>query len=139
MDLPEDLSLPKVTVQKIIAEIAPPDLPFSKEVRDLIIDCCVEFIQLISTESNDIAEKESKKTIAGEHVIKALTDLGFEEYVEEISGIVLEHKEHQRTKERKQSKLEKSGFSEEELLRQQEELFGKARARFGMQNERPLE
>ena len=45
--------------------------------RDLLIECCVEFVTLISTEANDISEKEAKKTIAVDHIEKALTELGF--------------------------------------------------------------
>jgi len=83
-------------VQKIISEILPNDLAFAKETRDLLIDCCVEFITLVSSEANDIAEREAKKTIAAEHVVKALKDLGFEEYIEQIQEVAQEHKEHQR-------------------------------------------
>ena len=46
--------------------------------------CCVEFISLISSEANEIAEKEQKKTISIEHIDKALRDLGFPEYVKEV-------------------------------------------------------
>ena len=84
------------TVQKIISEILPGDLAFAKETRDLLIDCCVEFITLISSEANEIAERDAKKTIAAEHVVKALKDLGFEEYVEQIQEVAREHKDHQK-------------------------------------------
>lgn len=83
-------------MQKIIGEILSPDLAFAKDARDLLIDCCVEFITLISSEANDIAEREAKKTIASEHVIHALKDLGFEEYVDQIDEVAREHKEHQK-------------------------------------------
>ncbi|KAL7267161.1 negative cofactor 2 transcription regulator complex subunit ncb2 [Rhizina undulata] len=133
----DDLSLPKATVQKIISEILPHDLAFAKDARDLLIDCCVEFITLISSEANEIAEREAKKTIAAEHVIKALKDLGFEEYIDQIQEVAQEHKEHQKiqSREKKQTKLEQSGLSQEELLRQQEELFGNARAKFNQQGQ----
>lgn len=62
-------------------------MTFAKETRDLLIECCVEFITMISTEANDIAEKEAKKTIACEHVTKALDDLGFGEYVPELLDV----------------------------------------------------
>ena len=62
----------------------------------MLIECCVEFITLISSEANEIAEKEAKKTIAAEHVVKALKDLGFEEYIEQIQEVAQEHKEHQK-------------------------------------------
>lgn len=104
--LPTILSTPPVqshlvnsnsaTVQKIIQEILASDLSFAKDARDLLIECCVEFITLISSEANEIAEKEAKKTIAAEHVVKALKDLGFEEYIEQIQEVAQEHKEHQK-------------------------------------------
>ena len=82
------------TVQKIISEIlATPSLnkgssdgsiTFARDARELLIECCVEFITLISSEANEIAEKEQKKTIAIEHIDKALRDLGFPEYVKEV-------------------------------------------------------
>ncbi|OLL22399.1 Negative cofactor 2 complex subunit beta [Neolecta irregularis DAH-3] len=123
------------TVQKLIAEILPVDLTFNKETRDLLIDCCVEFVHLISSEANEICERESKKTIAAEHVIKALEDLGFNDYIADIKEVAAEHKEQQKSKEKKQSKLDQSGMSEAELLRQQEELFGKARERYELQHQ----
>lgn len=82
-------------MQKIITEILPASsgLTFAKDARDLLIECCVEFITLISSEANDIAEKEAKKTIACDHVEKALRDLGFEDYVQEVLDVANEHKE----------------------------------------------
>ncbi|KAI9792377.1 MAG: hypothetical protein M1835_007882 [Candelina submexicana] len=128
----DDLSLPKATVQKIITEIIPSTsgLTFARDARDLLIECCVEFITLISSEANDIAEKEAKKTIACEHVATALEELGFGDYVQEVMHVATDHKEQLKTREKKQSKMEQSGLSEEELLRQQQELFQSANAKY---------
>jgi len=126
----DELSLPKATVQKLIAEILPKDILSSKESRDLIIECCVEFIHMISTEANEICEKEAKKTISPEHIVGALKTLGFESYVEEVEGILKDHKQAQKDREKKTSKFEASGKSEEELLNEQEKLFAASRARF---------
>lgn len=83
------------TVGKIVSEILPPSsgLAFGKDARDLLIECCVEFITLISSEANEISEKESKKTIACEHITKALEQLGFPEYVPGVLEVAGEHKE----------------------------------------------
>ena len=73
-------------------ELLPNDIVCAKETRDLVIECCVgerrqrcpwyiwwtddfvvEFIHLISSEANEICEADSKKTIAPEHIISALT------------------------------------------------------------------
>lgn len=56
----------------------------------------IEFIHLIASEANEICEKETKKTIAGEHVVAALQELGFEEYVEEVDDVFKEHKKQQK-------------------------------------------
>ena len=95
------------TVQKIINEVLaanpggnPGDGPaqtmtFAKDARDLLIECCVEFIQMLSSEANEIAEKEAKKTIACEHITKALKELGFPDYVDELERVAEEYKTSQ--------------------------------------------
>lgn len=84
----------------------------------------------MASESNDLCEKSNKKTIAPEHVIEALKTLGFDAYIEDVEAEYREHQAASKSKDRtKSSKLEASGLSEEELLRQQEELFERARQR----------
>ncbi|KAI0475829.1 histone-fold-containing protein [Xylariaceae sp. FL0804] len=125
----DDLSLPKATVQKIVSEILPPSsgVSFSKEARDLLIECCVEFITLISSEANEISEKEAKKTIACDHITKALEDLGFSEYVPAVLEAAAQHKETQKVRERRGNKFEDSGMSLEQLAELQMQEFQKAR------------
>ena len=137
------------TVQKIINEILAndPGVTFAKDTRDLLIECCVEFITLISSEANEIAEKEAKKTIACEHVKAALEELDFGDYVPAILEVAADYKKQQavcrlilrwrrcaanalQNREKKQSKIEQSGLTEEELIRQQQELFRSATDKF---------
>ncbi|KAK1768803.1 histone-fold-containing protein [Phialemonium atrogriseum] len=119
------------TVQKIVTEILPPSggVAFSKEARDLLIECCVEFISLVSSEANEISEKEAKKTIACDHITKALEHLGFSEYVPAVLEAAAEHKEVQKGREKKSNKFEQSGMTLEELERLQQEQFAAAAAR----------
>jgi len=126
----DDLSLPKATVQKMISDLLPKDISCAKETRDLIIECCVEFIHLISSDANEICEQESKKTIAPEHIIGALKRLGFEQYVTEVDGVLKDHKQALKDREKKVSKWEQSGKTEEELLAEQERLFAASRMRY---------
>jgi len=126
----EDLSLPKATVAKMITELLPSDVVCAKETRDLVIECCVEFIHLISSEANEICEQESKKTIAPEHIIGALKRLGFDSFTAEVEDVLKDHKQQQKDREKKVSKFEQSGLTEEELLAKQEELFAASRAKF---------
>jgi histone-like transcription factor (CBF/NF-Y) len=69
-----------------------PNVAFARDARDLLIECCVEFITLISSEANEIAEKDAKKTIACEHVTTALRQLGYPDYIPEILKVAQEHK-----------------------------------------------
>ncbi|OBT63795.1 hypothetical protein VE03_06963 [Pseudogymnoascus sp. 23342-1-I1] len=121
------------TVQKIVTEILPPSsgVAFGKDARDLLIECCVEFITLISSEANEISEKEAKKTIACEHITKALEQLGFSEYVADILDVANVHKEQLKGREKKANKLEQSGLSTEQLLAMQEAAFKDAAERHG--------
>ncbi|KAJ7368101.1 histone-fold-containing protein [Mycena olivaceomarginata] len=126
----DDLSLPKATVAKMITELLPNDVVCAKETRDLVIECCVEFIHLISSEANEICEQESKKTIAPEHIIGALKRLGFDSFTTEVEDVLKEHKQQQKDREKKVSKFEQSGMTPEELLAAQEQLFAASRAKF---------
>lgn len=92
--------IPAATVQKIVSEILPAasGVGFAKEARDLLIECCVEFITLISSEANEISEKEAKKTIACDHITKALEQLGFSDYVAAVQEAAAEHKEVQKVR-----------------------------------------
>lgn len=115
----------------------------------------MEFITLISSEANEISEKEAKKTIACDHITKALEQLGFSNYVPAVQEAAAEHKEVQKVcyyeagdktcsleltrvtfyfyqgREKKQDKFANSGMSMEELARLQEQQFAQARERHG--------
>ena len=60
------------TVYKMLEELLPPDTRLSQECRELFVECCTEFINLVSSESLDVSEKDGKKIIGPEHVIKAV-------------------------------------------------------------------
>ncbi|KAI1408214.1 histone-fold-containing protein [Hypoxylon sp. FL1857] len=127
----DDLSLPKATVQKIVSEILPASsgVSFSKEARDLLIECCVEFITLVSSEANEISEKEAKKTIACDHITKALETLGFGDYIPAVLEAAAQHKETQKVREKRGNKFEESGMTLEELEELQRQQFEAARER----------
>lgn len=88
------------TVQKIVQDIlaSEPGMTFAKDSRDLLIECCVEFITLISSEANEIAEKDAKKTIACEHVKAALEELDFGDYVPAILEVAQDYKKQQQVR-----------------------------------------
>lgn len=130
----DEVTLPRATVQKLISELLSPEgLTASKDVKDIIVDACTEFIHLVSSEANDLCEKSGKKTIGSDHCVQALKDLGFESYLADIEDVLEDHKQEVKQRERKASKMQISGLSPEELQQQQEALFAASRARYDAQ------
>ncbi|GAB2269839.1 Down-regulator of transcription 1 [Dionaea muscipula] len=128
----EDASLPKATMTKIIKEMLPPDVRVARDTQDLLIECCVEFINLVSSESNEVCNREEKRTIAPEHVLKALQVLGFGDYINEVYAAYEQHKlEVTNDGIRGGGKWNSGGaeMTEEEAAAQQQRMFAEARAR----------
>ncbi|XP_054770147.1 protein Dr1-like [Lytechinus pictus] len=125
--LPEDeLTVPRAPLNKMIKELLP-NVRVANDARELILNCCTEFIQLVSSEANDICNKQAKKTISPEHALQALDSLGFGDYLQECKSVLEECKTVAAKKRKASTRLENLGIPEEELLRQQQELFEKAR------------
>lgn len=59
---------------------------------------CTEFVQLLSSEANEVSTREKKSTIQPDHVIKALQELGFAEFLEEVTAAWEGHKEESKSK-----------------------------------------
>eukprot|EP01089_Gocevia_fonbrunei_P022786 TRINITY_DN9346_c0_g1_i1.p1 TRINITY_DN9346_c0_g1~~TRINITY_DN9346_c0_g1_i1.p1 ORF type:complete len:150 (+),score=29.18 TRINITY_DN9346_c0_g1_i1:111-560(+) len=122
----DEVSLPKATVSKLIKDILPDGVKCSTDTRDLILECCVEFIHLLSTEANELCSKEKKTTIGPQHILKALESLGFESYVNDVNKVYEEVESMEKPKKTKKS-WDSLGIPREQLLREQQELFAKAR------------
>jgi down-regulator of transcription 1 len=67
----DELTLPRASINKIIKEIIP-NIRVAQDSRELILNCCTEFIHLISSEANEICNQNQKKTINAEHVLTGL-------------------------------------------------------------------
>lgn len=155
----DDLTIPRAAINKMIKETLP-NIRVANDARELVVNCCTEFIHLISSEANEICNKSDKKTISPEHVINgepmytvvlfsqlmcswiqsemvfscllfffffflALESLGFASYITEVKDVLQECKTVALKRRKASSRLENLGIPEEELLRQQQELFAK--------------
>jgi histone H3/H4 len=78
----DDLGLPKTTLVKLIKDALPKDMKIANETTDLIVQCCNEFVHILSTVSNEISDKEKRTTINPDHIQKALEELGFNNYLD---------------------------------------------------------
>ncbi|XP_066596417.1 protein Dr1-like [Prorops nasuta] len=122
----DELTLPRASINKMIKEILP-HVRVAYESRELILNCCTEFIHLLSSEANEICNQQQKKTINAEHILLALEKLGFGDYSAEAEAVLRDCKAVAAKRRRQSTRLENLGIPEEELLRQQQELFAKAR------------
>ena len=151
----DELTIPRAAMNKMIKELLP-NIRVANDARELILNCCTEFIHLISSESNDICNQLQKKTISAEHVLAALDKLGYGDFrkdAEEVKSeaecvckhhlfslqVLTECKETAAKRRRQSTRLENLGIPEEELLRQQQELFARARESALQQERQQLE
>nr|CAG4643660.1 EOG090X0LUS [Ilyocryptus agilis] len=122
----EELTIPRAAMNKMIKEIVP-SVRVANEARELILNCCSEFIHLLASEANDICTQQQKKTINAEHILGALDRLGFNDYRTDAEAVLKDCKAVAAKRRRQSMRLENLGIPEEELLRQQQELFARAR------------
>jgi len=95
----------------------------------------MEFLQLISSEANDICNRQNKKVIVPDHILMALQKLGFEKYINDLKQVHEEHKRQEAAKPKISKRLEDSGMSREELFTKQQQLFQKAKSALNKQLE----
>lgn len=119
----EDLNIPRAAINKFVKEIVP-DVRVSNETKEVILRCCNEFIHIVTSEANTICEEQQKKTIASDHILAVFNRLGWPDYKEVVEEAESACKGR---KKRQSTKLEHTGISEEELLKQQQELINKAK------------
>ena len=95
----------------------------ANESRELILNCCTEFIHLLSSEGNEVCNQKNKKTINAEHILEALDRLGFKDYKREAEAVLHDCKQVAAKRRRQSTRLENLGIPEEELLRQQQVCY----------------
>jgi len=123
----EDPTLPKVVLKKMIKEQLPDNTRVSNDARKLVNQCAMEFIKLLTSEANEITEKQSKKIISPDHVFSALENLGFGNFLHHREMVMSDYKNAVAKKRRYSNRLEHQGVPIQELLKQQQDLFAKAR------------
>ena len=101
----------------MISEGLPPGLRMGNDVKEMIVECCNEFIQCVSSEANEISTKENKTTILPEHVVAALESLDFASMIETVKATMNELKEEDKEVRAEKKKKKGMQISDEEALR----------------------
>jgi down-regulator of transcription 1 len=71
-NVPSRLALPKSALASVIAESLPAGIACSADSVDVISEACLEFIQLMGTETAEVCDKAERKLMKPQDVITAL-------------------------------------------------------------------
>ncbi|VDO97094.1 unnamed protein product [Soboliphyme baturini] len=126
-DAADEPGIPRAALNKLVKE-ALPQIRIANDTRDMLHACCLEFIEHIGSEANRICAQELKKTITHEHVLKCMPYVARCSALLTASFVVVALQSlgfAQRRQRRQSSRLDKCGIPEDELLKQQQELFDK--------------
>ncbi|KAL7157650.1 hypothetical protein ABFS83_02G091500 [Erythranthe nasuta] len=80
-----DLYMPMTNIVRVLSRALPPHAKVSNDAKEIIQKCVSEFISFVTSEANEKAHREYKKTIHPEDVIAAMASLGFDDYVEPLT------------------------------------------------------
>jgi len=95
---PEDLNLPTSIVTKIIKDCLPNNCKVSKEANAAIAKAASVFVLYTTSSANAVAQKSNRKTISGQDVISAMTDMEFDKFVKPLENSLALWKKTQQEK-----------------------------------------
>lgn len=123
--------LPRAAIEKLLREaVGAQELALPKETVEWVAESAEEFLRRLSNESNAIAEEQAAKEsyrISPEHVLRALTALGHDEFttaVRQDQAELLQAVEKKKAQASRKKATE--GLTEEELLAEQNALLASA-------------
>ncbi|XP_020086005.1 nuclear transcription factor Y subunit B-1-like [Ananas comosus] len=89
----QDRLLPIANVGRIMKQILPPNAKISKEAKETMQECVSEFISFVTGEASDKCHKEKRKTVNGDDICWALSNLGFDDYAEPMRRYLQKYRE----------------------------------------------
>ena len=80
----QDRYLPIANVAKLMKKAIPERGKIAKDAKECVQECVSEFISFITSEAAERCSQEKRKTINGEDILFAMSNLGFDNYVEPL-------------------------------------------------------
>ncbi|XP_074603866.1 nuclear transcription factor Y subunit beta-like [Brevipalpus obovatus] len=80
----QDRFLPIANISRIMKRSIPKSGKIAKDAKETVQECVSEFISFITSEASDRCHQEKRKTINGEDILFAMSNLGFDNYVEPL-------------------------------------------------------
>ncbi|KAI0977896.1 hypothetical protein GJ496_002936 [Pomphorhynchus laevis] len=127
LDHDDDLCLPRSVINKLVKDAAG-RTRVSAESRDLFVNCCHEFVRVLCSIANTSCELHRKKLIGPDHILTALSEMGLDSFRPLCLDVMNTAQEEAAQKRRRiSSRFDCYGLTADELKREQQELFAKAR------------
>ena len=92
----QDRFLPICNIIKIMKIPVPENGKIAKDARECIQECVSEFISFITSEAIERSMSENRKTVNGDDLLYAFSNLGFDNYVEPLSLYLHKYREVRR-------------------------------------------
>ena len=80
----QDRYLPIANVAKLMKKAIPERGKIAKDAKECVQECLSEFVSFITSEAAERCSQEKRKTINGEDILFAMSNLGFDNYVEPL-------------------------------------------------------
>jgi len=122
---PEDLNLPNSVVLRIIKDALPDGVNVSKEARLAIAKAASVFVLYATSCSNNFALKAKRKTLTGQDVLSAMSEMEFDHFVKPLEESLEAYRQEQkgkkeaasvrRRKEKESQKMSEGGGGGERL------------------------
>ncbi|KIY65965.1 histone-fold-containing protein [Cylindrobasidium torrendii FP15055 ss-10] len=80
----QDRFLPIANVSRLMKASVPPSAKIAKDAKECLQECVSEFISFITSEAAERCQTEKRKTIGGEDILYAMSNLGFDNYAETL-------------------------------------------------------
>ncbi|KAF7968035.1 hypothetical protein HWV62_32138 [Athelia sp. TMB] len=91
----QDRFLPIANVSRIMKSSVPSTAKIAKDAKECVQECVSEFISFITSEAAEKCQLEKRKTIGGEDILYAMSNLGFENYSETLKIHLAKLRQHQ--------------------------------------------
>ena len=85
--------LPMANISRIIIQATPIHGKIAKDSRESIQECVSEFISFITSEAAENCQASKRKKITGEDILLAMSNLGFDNYIEPLKLYLQKYRE----------------------------------------------
>lgn len=89
----QDRFLPIANVARIMKKSIPKTGKIAKDAKECVQECVSEFISFITSEASERCHQEKRKTINGEDILFAMSNLGFDNHVDPLKLYLQKYRE----------------------------------------------